>query len=620
MQTFQRLPKTLLLCFFAINANAGDNTSEVQSIMQRMCAKCHSGPSAKAGVDVSDMPSLIKDGWVTPKNISESTLWDSITREEDPMPKGGVLSGAERSAILEWILQGAPTTKKQLPPVRPWSHWFAAAARHLDAYSDEAKDIRFLCVPETLQDAQLSQVPDLVHYVLSYLARKSSKGKPLPMAVKGEPRLVAFHLSTYGLEPIDWDVITFSSMVVPVQSSWNWERAKTKTPILFLTEFGSTAFYHPVYPVIKRHTMTWQEMLVDMNADKDWAEQQGTRSRWTTLTSGVSSFPRILDRYPNRSGDVTIWESDDFASASREANPIAHPFSVSAIRDGSEMVMFRDDRLPEFYLADDKGNLIHQGPITVVSDARQPSLHVALGKSCASCHSTGTVPVDDYLRSAVSRFSFAYASLQIERTLRLHRSSQQSDALVQKDAHQFLGLMKKLEVKPESAVLLQRLVEEQAELATMDRLSRILGVQPSAIENALDSNAELARHLGTLVTGPGISWEVVEDKLPQLLLSLGLPVASLKNPMMEQGWRKQEQNRYEQAHLSFQWASLLDPDDAASFAAANRSQPKVVIARCERILKENPRDRVTRFVLARVLRSIGEYERAADQVRYATTY
>lgn len=72
------------------------------------CLDCHSGPSAEAGVDLSDYSEMLNSGIgvVVPGDFLNSTLYLNV--QSGRMPPGGPrLSDAEIKMLSEWIKAGA---------------------------------------------------------------------------------------------------------------------------------------------------------------------------------------------------------------------------------------------------------------------------------------------------------------------------------------------------------------------------------------------------------------------------------------------------------------------------------------------------------------------------------
>src|SRR6266700_2706863 len=111
-----------LVCFGYLAALAQDRTSsssavsltfekQILPIFEARCAKCHSGASPKAGLDIRTRAGLLNGGTTGPAVVSgsaeKSLLYQRVGSGQ--MPLGGPpLSGAELELIHNWIELDAP--------------------------------------------------------------------------------------------------------------------------------------------------------------------------------------------------------------------------------------------------------------------------------------------------------------------------------------------------------------------------------------------------------------------------------------------------------------------------------------------------------------------------------
>lgn len=95
-----------------------------RTVWQPQCVRCHSGPSAAAGLDVSSRESLLASGSVVPFQPEKSSLYAVILSGE--MPKGGhALPADVIERVRKWIAAGAPEDKalEPPPPPKPEPRW-----------------------------------------------------------------------------------------------------------------------------------------------------------------------------------------------------------------------------------------------------------------------------------------------------------------------------------------------------------------------------------------------------------------------------------------------------------------------------------------------------------------
>src|SRR5437879_4369805 len=113
-----------LACFGCVAALAQDRTpssaavsltfeKQILPIFEARCAKCHSGASPQAGLDIRTTTGLLNGGTTGPAIVSgsaeKSLLYQRVRTGQ--MPLGGPpLSGAELELIRNWIERSAPAS------------------------------------------------------------------------------------------------------------------------------------------------------------------------------------------------------------------------------------------------------------------------------------------------------------------------------------------------------------------------------------------------------------------------------------------------------------------------------------------------------------------------------
>ena len=559
---------------------ASDTARDARQLFQQKCVTCHhDGKKPAGGLHIMDAEALKSSGWIDTDDPSASELFNKLDPKESglsvmPPSPGERVSPSQENIILRWIQEGAPDLTPEEIALKPWSHWFAKAKQHLDANPESAEHTRFLYMPDQLESDQLEQLPRIAHYVLAHLSRLDRPQKEQPMSVEGEDRLVAFDLRNYGLSERDWQVLVHLASLRPSVRTHAFEEVAHKTgtrqPMMLLSELITRGFFHPGYPVIKRHPTNLREWKAQLGVSQHEAEGRGALRNFTTTTSGVSGFMRTLHRFDHPSNPRKVfWESDDFKDNVGRSNPIANPFGAAKYRDGSEVVWF--DGIPEFGLFDGKDNIIAEGPFQVVQDFAEPDFKVKLGKSCASCHLNGVRFTKDHLREHALKFPRAYGH-QLQRILRLHPDAEETQNILDADMKLFHDAMIANQVDPLAPQMIQQIVESEAGGFTIERVSLMLGVSEEQIMAALDSDSVLALNIGIMRT-EAVDAENFKEFAPRLCRALGLNNAPTRNPMLLAGNEALHDRHFDVAHIRYQWAQLLDPDNADIQAAISRFEP-----------------------------------------------
>src|SRR5260370_16388142 len=132
-----------LACFGSVVALAQDRTSsspavsltfekQILPILEARCARCHSGASPQAGLDIRTRTRLLSGGTTGPAIVSgsaeRSLLYQRVRSGQ--MPLGGPpLAVAELELIRNWIERGAPGSPSgpdSIEPIvatKPAKHW-----------------------------------------------------------------------------------------------------------------------------------------------------------------------------------------------------------------------------------------------------------------------------------------------------------------------------------------------------------------------------------------------------------------------------------------------------------------------------------------------------------------
>jgi hypothetical protein len=111
------------------------------ALLEKRCAGCHTGKTARGGLDMSSRESLVRGGGrgaaVVPGNAKASLLFRMASHEAEPhMPLGGAKLAAEELAELaKWIDAGAPYEGE----VKSARHWSFVPAKRTDARGGDAR-------------------------------------------------------------------------------------------------------------------------------------------------------------------------------------------------------------------------------------------------------------------------------------------------------------------------------------------------------------------------------------------------------------------------------------------------------------------------------------------------
>ena len=108
----------LILAAGPAAAADSDFAARAKEVFRSHCAECHSGPKARAGVNILDRDGLIKKEKVVPGKPDDSLLYQLISAtDESAMPPTGRtrLSADQIEVIRKWIVAGAPVFPADAP-------------------------------------------------------------------------------------------------------------------------------------------------------------------------------------------------------------------------------------------------------------------------------------------------------------------------------------------------------------------------------------------------------------------------------------------------------------------------------------------------------------------------
>ena len=167
----------------------------------------------------------------------------------------------------------------------------------------------------------------------------------------------------------------------------------------FLANSSRPAIYHALLNLPK-HIRELEHRL-GINVDENILRNNVARAAFDRGASGVSANNRMVERHDLPQGGY-YWKSYDFAGSfglqslrdfPHGPEEIHLPLGLKAFRhDGGEMIFSLPNGLQGYYLSDNKGNRIDEGPEKIVSYQQRPkdkAPTIINGRSCIDCHADG---------------------------------------------------------------------------------------------------------------------------------------------------------------------------------------------------------------------------------------
>jgi mono/diheme cytochrome c family protein len=442
--------------------------AQALALLQTHCASCHGPGTNTAGFDyVLDAQKLESTGKIVRGDALNSPLYKRMANGD--MPPAAIPqrpSAQDMAVIFRWI-ENCGTVQ---PPNggmagggqggsyfdrRKMFEWMLTDLSKFDL--DDQKFIRYLSLTHLYNAGATSKDLDLFRYALVKAVNALSQGTQIvtPKPIDANSTVYRIDLRDYeweasGTRLDKWEQLVaanpyavefledeartlqlFTATKVPVQAGDWFVNAATKPPL-----------YHTMLDIPTTLAALQAQLGVDIQRDID--NEEVARSGFNE--SGVSFQNRIIERHEipvanNRS----FWISYDFAANGGRENIFADPLSFEA--DGSEVIFTLPNGLHGYMVAQADGTRLDAAPDNIVVDPLQRNRDVVDGISCMSCHTAGTKPKDDELRSYVNDSAdFDFETKQ--KVLALYPDAQQFEALVQKDADAFQAAINALKPPP----------------------------------------------------------------------------------------------------------------------------------------------------------------------------
>ena len=484
------------------------------AVLQRHCARCHSGGKAEGELGfITDVDRLVAGGYVVPGAAGRSEIVRRIAESEMPPATVKVRpTAAELAVVRQWVdaLPVAPPSAFQSwreldrlisadaarlsYDARPWTRWFTLA--HLSGATD----------------AQL----DRYRIALSTLLGSLTWSQKAPKVIAVDPRHTVFRID---LRELGWSVATWDA----IRASYPYGVARGDVPDSIRADwFVATASRPPLYHALLGLPDTEADLARRVGVDlaDDIARGRVWRSGFNK--SGVSINNRVIERHVTSFG--ALWRSYDFASSIGRENVFAHPLDF--VPSGGEIIFNLPDGFQAYMLVDRNGHRIDHAPTTIVSDPRRPDRAVENGVSCIGCHASGIVPHADQLRDA---------SENLERDDRirvrtLHPTAEALTTVFTQDRARFAKALWSIDAKPgepadEPINLLVSRYEGDLDLATA---AGELGLRPGELTRRMLGTTtrlySLRQTLDPLSRGGTLKRDTWAALFPRIVDGLGVGV------------------------------------------------------------------------------------------------
>jgi mono/diheme cytochrome c family protein len=554
----------LFLAAFAVAADT-DVPARAKEIFRARCAECHSGPKARAGVNVLDRDGLIKKEKVIPGKPDDSTLYQLITAtDESAMPPTGRprLTAEQIEVVRKWIVAGAPAFPSDAPaPPEPAKdtplkdvagvdYVLKKILAHVQTVpTGERQFLRFFSInhiltagatADRLADHRAALAKAINHLSREpRLVRPKSIDAPADTVFAVDIRELGWHRKPFktqaGEKEVASDLTIFDLTLleypyaIAYENSETFERLATDflgpanqvrpVPYLRADWFCSVATLPPLYEDFLQLPFTIVELEKDLGVDAKSDLADGTAPRAGMTVSGVSRNNRVVERHGGRTG--MYWKSFDFRTSKGPENILKDPISFR--ESGGEMIFRLPNGLQAYYVSDARGQRLEAAPTEIVVDKFAADKAVRNGLGCMRCHDQGIKEFVDTVRPAVTALPGS-PGFDRRAVLDMYPPQEKLDALVKADRETFQAAM--------TAILGQAPAREPLVPVTTGYLDDPLSTTAAAAELGLADGVKMAATFQTpqfaglglapLAAAGVVRRDAWEDNYDQAVRSLGL--------------------------------------------------------------------------------------------------
>src|SRR5262245_3842566 len=557
----------LLACGPVVAADPADIAGRAKELFRAYCAECHSGPKARAGVNVLDRDGLVKKEKVIPNKPDDSLLYQLVTAtDESAMPPTGRprLTAEQTEVIRKWIAAGAPAFPADAPaPTAPAKekdrplqdvagvdYVLKKILAHVRTVpTGDQPFLRFFSINHILTaGATADRLADHRHALakaINHLSREPKLVRPKsidapadtvfavdirelgwhrkPFKVQSGDKEVASELTIFDLALLEYpyamtyaDSDTFEQLTKEFLATANQVRP---IPYLRADWFCSVVTLPPLYEDFLQLPFTLAELEKELgvDAESDLADRTAPRAGMTV--SGVSRNNRVVERHAGRTG--MYWKSFDFRTSKGPENVLKDPITFKP--SGGEMIFRLPNGLQGYYVADGRGQRLDAAPTDIVTDKFAADKTVRNGLGCMRCHDQGIKEFVDTVRPAVEALPGS-PGFDRRAVLDLYPPQEKHDTQVKIDRGVFQAAM--------TALLGQAPAREPLVPVTTGYLDDPLSTTAAAAELGLADGAKLAATFHTpqfaglglapLAAAGVVRRDAWEDNYDQAVRALGL--------------------------------------------------------------------------------------------------
>ena len=510
---------------------------QTKEILSAACYRCHGQDGTSEG-GFNFVLNLEKLGKTFATPAEDSLLMERITANDDSvMPPAGeepILSPSSIATIKSWIDAGAPaivekSERKFVTNDRVVELILADVASKRDR---SQRFMRYFTLTHLynagVSDDELQTYRNAFKKLINSLSWNTDL--VIPTAVDDAQTIFGLDMRDLHWRDDNWKAIESANPyfldLATETSNACAEKTQTQMPFIRIDWFVNAASKPPLYHDMLSLPQTDVELerLLRVNVDANISQEKVIRAGFNR--SGVSQNNRLIEWHKSPYG--SYWKSYDFGGNLGHQNLFQYPMgpkygSESFKQDGGEIIFTLPNGLQGYFLVDEVGKRIDQGPTNIVSDPKRLDRTVTNGVSCMSCHYSGIIPKKDQVGFAVRSNPAAFEDA--DDILALYRDPIELDQKMDQDVQKFSNVLSQLGItnisrSGESISAMALRFQQDIDLR---HVSSEFGLKPEEFLERIKDASQVARVFSSLrINGGTIKRDVFKDMFGDACVELKL--------------------------------------------------------------------------------------------------
>jgi hypothetical protein len=496
-------------------------------LLEIYCGECHSnGDNGAAFASGLSLEGLIAYGLIVPGASEASPLVTRMLDGSMPPDSNRRPSAGDIALIASFIdTLSAESTCRPAPFFDPDT---ALAEMLADLSSRPAEDrpyLRYLSVVETSDAEYCGQSLPQRRNAIAKLVNSLSTSNDIhaPSAIDATELMYRIDIRDYGwARPIDvqddgtvdhadgWSAIVANAAPYAVEltgpeASALVRETGTPVPVLSATAFLQAAATGDVYYSLLGIRASIDDTDADLDAEVIDGEKLAAVRRAATRRRSPPIVDVIVSRIPlGVDGDRALWRADmdDRNGASDILDDPLDTFPG----DWTQTIIELPNGLHAYAVNDVDGARMYESAPGCTDDCGKPQARHAIG--CMGCHLSGVLPIDDYVRDAVTRQQLIFPADDFELILQIYPPAPQFAELVAASNARYLAALQQLGIRTDIVEPISEAYlafdlsldrgQAAAELGVSDEtLEAYADVLPPTLSPLLDPRGRVARQVFT---------------------------------------------------------------------------------------------------------------------------